>query len=81
MKYFKIIVVVAFLTFSLEFAHAKSLSLTVEPTYLQVRRPPPPPPRPPFGRHHRRHYRHHHRARIHIRLPKPPPPPPRPPRP
>jgi hypothetical protein len=72
MKYIKILLVAAFLTLSLEFASAESLTPAVESTFL-----PPPRPPLPFNGHHRRH----HRARIHIRLPKPPPPPPAPPRP
>ncbi|MCR8561162.1 hypothetical protein KXD93_26120 [Mucilaginibacter sp. BJC16-A38] len=75
MKYLKILAVVAFLTFSLQFAHANPLALKVEPTFLQL---PPPPPHPPLPWSHRRH-RRHHRASIHIRLPKPPPHPPGPP--
>jgi len=79
MKYFKIFVVAAILTFSLEFADAAPLTTTVEPTAVQL---PPPPPRPPlpFSKRHHRRYKRHHRG-VHIRLPKLPPPPPAPPRP
>ncbi|WP_461451730.1 hypothetical protein [Mucilaginibacter sp.] len=80
MKYLKIVLVVLFLTASIQASRAASVMAIKPLTALQQLPPPPPRPPLPFARRHH-YYRHHHRRgglHIHIHLPPPPPHPPLP---